>query len=142
MRSRISIVASASVVAAGDMTLQMLGRRAGSSARDRATRLPGDEGVHDPQMVMNHRVAIEARAEETWPWPSQMGWHLGGYYTPHRVAKLLFPENWESLARLDPRLVRDLRIGDVMLKPQGAELELTADGTALAARPEAAAATL
>ena len=43
-----------------------------------------------------------------------MGWHLGGYYTPHWVDKLLFPENWESLARLDPHLVRDLRIGDVI----------------------------
>jgi len=65
-------------------------------------------------MVMNHGVTIQARPDEVWPWVSQMGWHLGGYYTPHWVDKLLFPENWESLTRLDPQLVRDLHAGDVI----------------------------
>ena len=112
--SRNPILASATAVAATYTTLQVLGRRAGSSAPERAAQLPGDELVQDPQMVMNHGVTIEARAEEIWPWLTQMGWHLGGYYTPHRVDKLLFPENWECLARLDPQLVRNLRIGDVI----------------------------
>jgi hypothetical protein len=65
-------------------------------------------------MVMNHGVTINAHPDEVWPWVSQMGWHLGGYYTPHWVDKLLFPENWESLTHLDPRLVRDLQAGDVI----------------------------
>jgi hypothetical protein len=65
-------------------------------------------------MVMNHGVTIKARPDEVWPWLSQMGWHLGGYYTPHWVDRLLFPDNWASLTRLDPRLVRDLRVGDVI----------------------------
>lgn len=95
-------------------TLQVLGRRAGSRAEERAAPLPGDELVRDPQMVMDHGVTIDADPDRVWPWLSQMGWHLGGYYTPHWVDTLLFPANWESLARLDPRLVRDLRVGDVI----------------------------
>lgn len=112
--TRMSLVAGASALAAAYAALQVLGRRAGSSAQERAAPLPGDELVQDPQMVMNHGLTIHARPEEIWPWLSQMGWHLGGYYTPHWVDTVLFAENWESLARLDPQLVRDLRVGDVI----------------------------
>jgi hypothetical protein len=112
--SRKLMLVSATAMAAGYTTMHVLGRCAGSTAYERAARLPGDDLVHDPQMVMNHGITIEARAEDIWPWLTQMGWHLGGYYTPHWVDKLLFPENWESLEQLDPQLVRDLRIGDVI----------------------------
>jgi hypothetical protein len=108
------MVVSATALAAAYTTLQVLGRRAGSSPHERAAQLPGDELVQDPQMVMNHGVTINALPPDIWPWLTQMGWHLAGYYTPHWVDQLLFPENWESLARLDPQLVRDLRIGDVV----------------------------
>lgn len=111
---RTSMMVSAAALGAAYTTLQVLGRRAGSWAEERAAQLPGDELVRHPHMVMNHGVTIQARPEEVWPWLSQMGWHLGGYYTPHWVDKLLFPENWESLARLDPGLVRDLQVGDVI----------------------------
>lgn len=111
---RSAVTLSATALGAAYTTLQVLGRRAGSSTLERAAHLPGDEIVHDPQMVMNHGLTIQARPEEIWPWLSQMGWHLGGYYTPHWVDTLLFPQNWASLARLDPRLVRDLRVGDVI----------------------------
>jgi hypothetical protein len=63
---------------------------------------------------MNHGVTVRARPDEIWPWLSQMGWHLGGYYTPPWVDRLLFPGNWASLERLDPSLVRELRVGDVV----------------------------
>ena len=92
--------------------LQVLGRRAGSTARERAARRPGDEVVPRPQMVTNHAATVDARAEKIWPWLSQMGWHLGGYYTPPWVDRFFFPDNWPSLDYLDPHLVRDLRVGD------------------------------
>jgi hypothetical protein len=94
--------------------LQTLGRRAGSTAGERRARLPGDELVSEPQMVTNHACTIRARPHEIWLYLSQMGWHLGGYYTPHWVDARLFPENWESLDRLDPNLVRDLKVGDII----------------------------
>ena len=37
-----------------------------------------------------------------------MGWHLGGWYIPEWVDRLLFPKNWPSLDHLDPALLRDL----------------------------------
>jgi hypothetical protein len=101
-------------VVAGYAALQLLGRRAGSTAQERGARLPGDDVVRRPKLLTNHAVTVGAPAEEIWPWLTQMGWHLGGYYTPHWVDRLLFPENWSSLDRLDPRLVRELRVGDVI----------------------------
>jgi hypothetical protein len=94
--------------------LQVLGRRAGSTAAERAAVLPGDELVSRPQVLTDHAVTVEAVPDEVWPWLTQMGWHLGGYYTPQWVDRLLFPDNWPSLDRLDPSLVRDLRPGDAI----------------------------
>jgi hypothetical protein len=76
--------------------------------------LPGDELVPAPQLVTDHAVTIAAPPEQVWPWLTQMGWHLGGYYTPAWVDRLLFPGNWASLDRIDPRLQRDLAPGDVI----------------------------
>ena len=105
--------AGAALLAAG-AALQVLGRRAGSTAEERTARLPGDDLVVHPQMVMDHAITVAADREEVWPWLTQMGWHLGGWYTPHWVDRLLFPDNWGSLDRLDPRLVRHLQVGDVV----------------------------
>jgi len=94
--------------------LQVLGRRAGSTAEERRMRMPGDELVAQPQMLTNHAITIEARAEDVWPWLTQLGWHLGGYYTPGWVDRLLFRQNWPSLDHLDPALLRILEVGDTI----------------------------
>ena len=94
--------------------LQVLGRRAGSTRQERHAILPGDDLVVDPQMVTNHGLTIDAPAERVWPWLTQLGWHLGGWYTPRWVDRLLFPDNWASLDRLDPTLLRDLQVGDTI----------------------------
>jgi hypothetical protein len=91
-----------------------LGRRAGSTAREREAALPGDDLVARPNVVTDHAVTIDASPQAVWPWLTQMGWHLGGYYTPRWVDRLLFPGNWPSLDRLDPTLVRTLSVGDVI----------------------------
>ena len=59
--------------------LQLLGRRAGSTAAARRMRMPGDELVPQPHILTNHASTIEARPSEVWPWLTQVGWHLGGY---------------------------------------------------------------
>jgi hypothetical protein len=94
--------------------MQVLGRTAGSTPSERSAVLPGDELVPQPQLLTDHAATIAARADRIWPWLSMMGWHLGGYYTPRWVDQLLFPDNWPSLDRLDPRLVRDLKPGDTI----------------------------
>lgn len=92
----------------------LLGRTAGSTAGERAAVRPGDGLVPHPNLVTDHAITIDAPPDAVWPWLSQMGWHLGGYYTPGWVDRLLFPGNWPSLDRLDPALVRDLVVGDTI----------------------------
>jgi hypothetical protein len=94
--------------------VHVLGRTAGSTALERHTTLPGDELVARPQLLTNHAITIDASPEAVWPWLAQMGWHLGGYYTPGWVDRLLFPQNWPSLDHLAPGLVRDLHMGDTI----------------------------
>ncbi len=77
-------------------------------------RMPGDEFVAQPQILTNHAITIKASSEEVWPWLTQMGWHLGGWYTPEWVDQLLFPQNWRSLDHLDPALLRNLEVGDTI----------------------------
>jgi hypothetical protein len=64
--------------------------------------------------VTDHAVTLKTSSEDVWPWLTQMGWHLGGYYTPPWVDRLLFRNNWPSLNRLDPALVRELHAGDII----------------------------
>ena len=50
----------------------------------------GDELVRQPHILTNHAITIEAQPADVWPWLTQMGWHVGGYYTPAGVDRLLF----------------------------------------------------
>ena len=109
-RSRSARLGAASL--AGYAAMQVLGRTAGSRRTDRHRPLPGDALVPRPATVTNHAVTIDAPPDEVWPWLTQMGWHRGGWYTPHWVDRLLFPANAPSADHLDPRLLRDLRVGD------------------------------
>jgi hypothetical protein len=110
---RTPVLAGAAVVTVGAV-LQVLGRTAGSTATERRARLPGDELVAHPQLVTDHATTIAAPPERVWPWLTQMGWHRGGYYTPGWVDRLLFPVNRPSADRLEPHLVRELRVGDTV----------------------------
>ena len=56
-------------------------RQWGSNAADRRRSLPGDEEVHDPAIVTNRAVSINAPARIVWPWLVQMGWRRGGWYS-------------------------------------------------------------
>ena len=98
----------------GYTLLQMLGRRAGSTHGERTGTMPGDEIISKPSIITDHATTIDAPPTVVWPWLTQMGWHLGGWYTPRWVDRLLFPNNWPSLNRLDAALMRDLRPGDTI----------------------------
>jgi hypothetical protein len=101
-------------VLAGYAALYLLGRRAGSTAAERRAVLEGDDLVVRPTLTTDHAVTIDAPPDVVWPWLTQLGWHLGGYYTPRWVDRLLFRQNWPSLDHLDPALVRSLAPGDVI----------------------------
>lgn len=110
-RARRTLAASVVTAYVG---LQVLGRTAGTTARERRARMPGDDVVIAPTIVTDHAVTIPSPPERIWPWLTQLGWHRAGWYTPRWVDRLLFPQNWPSLDRLDPELVRDLRVGDTI----------------------------
>jgi len=116
--TRLTLASLAGAAVAAFTGLQVLGRVAGTTGAERRQRLPGDEVVDSPTIVTDHAIDVAGEPEEVWPWLMQLGWHLGGYYTPEWVDGLLFRGNWPSLDRLDPALVRDLRAGDLI--PDGA----------------------
>ena len=112
--TRLTAASLAGVSLAAYAALQVLGRMAGTTGAERRQRLPGDDLVGSATIVTDHAIDVAGEPEEVWPWLTQLGWHLGGYYTPGWVDRLLFPGNWPSLDRLDPALVRDLRAGDLI----------------------------
>src|SRR2546421_190922 len=92
-------------------------RAARTMVRSTTASLPQVEDPSDrgpPTGSTDHAVTIGAPPSAVWPWLTQLGWHRGGYYTPHWVDRLLFPNNRPSLDHLDPALVRNLAVGDVI----------------------------
>jgi hypothetical protein len=65
-------------------------------------------------MFTNLARTLRASPAEVFPLWTPVGWHRAGRYTPRWVDVLLFPQNWPSLDRLHPDLVRDLAPGDVI----------------------------
>jgi hypothetical protein len=112
--ARLTLAALGGAALAAYAGLQVLGRVAGTTGAERRQRLPGDDLVGGAAIVTEHAIDVAGEPEEVWPWLTQLGWHLGGYYTPAWVDRLLFPGNWPSLDRLDPALLRDLRAGDLI----------------------------
>ena len=113
MTSRTTLATTAAALT-GYAALVALGRSAGTTCEERRRAMAGDELVARPQLVTDHALDIDAPPDEVWPWLTQLGWHLGGYYTPAWVDRLLFPQNWSSLDAPDPTLTRSLSIGDVI----------------------------
>lgn len=62
--------------------------------------MAGDAVVEHPALVTTHAATIDAPPQAIWPWLMQVGWHQGGWYTPHWVDRLLFPDNWRSADEL------------------------------------------
>ncbi len=110
----MAAIAGLGTMTAAYAALQVLGRRSGSRADERARVLPGDHLVQPANLVTDHAASIAATPEQIWPWLTQVGWHRAGWYTAEWVDRLLFPANWPSPDRLDPALTRDLRVGDTV----------------------------
>lgn len=53
----------------------------GLSVEEAARAYPGDELLPEPDWDWTHAVEVAARAEEVWPWLSQVGSNKGGFYS-------------------------------------------------------------
>lgn len=54
-------------------------------------RLPGDELIPKPNILMTHAVNIDAPANAVWPWLAQMGRERSGYYGLDLLANQSIP---------------------------------------------------
>lgn len=106
--------ARATALGAVLLLVEALGRRSGSTRRERLARLPGDGVVRRPHVRTDHARTLPAPPTAVWPWLTQMGWHRAGWYTPRWVDRALFPGNQPSADHLDARWVRELRAGDLI----------------------------
>ena len=52
----------------------------GTNRGESQRRLPGDELIPKPNVLMTHAVNIDAPPEALWPWIAQMGRERSGYY--------------------------------------------------------------
>ena len=113
-RGRGSAAAGFGVAAgAGFAVLHRLGRTWGSTRRERASRMPGDEVVREPFGQTMHAVTIAAPPERVWPWLVQMGYHRGGWYTYPWVDRWIWHIENPSADRIVDEL-QDLRVGDIV----------------------------
>lgn len=82
----------------------------GTTAEERAMRLPGDELVPGARYRMDHAITIAAPANAIWPWLVQIGQDRAGFYSYDRLERLIgddihnadriHPE-WQTLAAGD-----------------------------------------
>ena len=110
-----SLTAATALYGAGAVLLRPWMRAWGSTARERAVALPGDELVSDANQ-QTHAVTVSGAAAAVWPWLVQIGQGRAGFYSHDRLERLvgaritnaeeIHPE-WQQLAVGD--LVRTYR---------------------------------
>jgi hypothetical protein len=90
-----------------------LGRRSGATAEEGRLPLPGDEIVPRPLWQSTRAITVAAPPEEVWPWVVQMGFppHRAGWYTPHRLDRLMWGDRPPSADTIVCEL-QDLAPGD------------------------------
>jgi len=84
--------------------------RWGTTAVERASRLPGDDLAPDAKYRVDHAITIHAPASAVWPWLVQLGQDRGGFYSYDWLERLMgdrirnadriHPE-WQKLATGD-----------------------------------------
>jgi hypothetical protein len=91
---RLSSAALRAVLfAGGAYALGVLGARPwmdswGSSEKERALRLPGDESVADAEQ-QTHAITVDAPPDAVWAWLVQMGQGRAGFYSHDRLERLV-----------------------------------------------------
>ena len=92
-------------VAALAALVDRVGRRSGATDEEVAARLPGDAIVAAPMWRSTRAVTVRAEPADIWPWLAQMGFprFRAGWYTPHRLDRLMWGITWRSADRIVER---------------------------------------
>lgn len=89
----------------------------GSTAAERAMRLPGDEIVEDVMSHTTRAITIDAPPSAVWPWLVQIGDRRAGFYSYDWIERFLFAgavhyvEGSHSATAIHPEL-QDVHVGD------------------------------
>ena len=129
---RTKLYAGLLVTVVGGYVLRRAGLRWGATDEEVHKPLAGDEVVSHPMLETTHAVAIDASAEEIWPWLVQMGHYRAGFYADRSWWDKYSDKYLRSLTRKEAeesgygfrevpsaeRLIpefQDLKVGDAIL---------------------------
>ena len=80
--------------------------------QERATVLPGDDLVSQPDIVIDRAFTLPGTPAVVWPWFMQLGKNRAGWYFPRWVEWFLLPKK-RALRYIDSSL-QDLKVGKVI----------------------------
>ena len=83
-----------------------------ASPDDVVRRLPGDDLVPQPDVVMDRAFDLAATPEQVWPWFVQLGKQRAGWYLPRNVERLV-PRSRRALRAIAPHF-QQLEVGAVI----------------------------
>jgi hypothetical protein len=73
-------------------------------------RLPGDDLIPDPAVVIDRQARLSASPEQVWPWLVQLGKGRAGWYLSRRL-EWLTPRGNRALRVIEPTY-QDVAVGD------------------------------
>ncbi len=88
----------------------------GTTAAERAARLPGDDPVHEVIYKVDHGITVHAPADSVWPWLVQLGQDRGGFYS-YSSLENLFGDRIVNADRIHPEW-QTLAVGDTIRATQ------------------------
>ncbi len=113
MRARWILTGGSAVALSYFAALRPWHVRWGTTAEERARRMPLDERIRDPLYVTNRAITICAKPEDIWPWLAQMGeLPRGGFYSYTFIEHLL-GMRVENADRILPEY-QELRAGETI----------------------------
>ena len=101
---------------AGAVLLRPWHTRWGTTADERALRLPGDQIIPNARYRMDHAITIAAPADSVWPWLVQIGQDRAGFYSYDRLERLI-GDDIRNADRIHPEW-QSLAVGDLVRAAQ------------------------
>jgi hypothetical protein len=109
MRRSTAVLLAAGAVA-GYVKARQWFTRWGAEPEEVEARLPGDELVTDPTMIVTRAITIDAPPEAVWPWIVQMGQGRAGFYS-YDCLENVFGLEIHNSDRIEPEW-QALAVGD------------------------------
>lgn len=80
------------------------------TTEDEALKLPGDDLIKNPNVVIDSAFDLAAKPADVFPWFVQLGKQRAGWYFPHSVERFI-PRSNRGLRSIEPKW-QNLKVGD------------------------------